>query len=59
MNPRPELAGRQPQPRQPEAGRIGYKAFSWWTMMNVVTREPIRTPNARRGWRAVWQHAKG
>lgn len=59
MNPRPELAERRPPPRPPEAGRIGYKAFSWWKMMNVVTREPIQSPRKQRGWRAVWQHSKG
>jgi len=53
MNPPVKAAGGRLARRPSGADRIGYSPFSWWTVMNISTRERTPVRVVSRGWRAL------
>ena len=53
MNAPVKAAGGRLVRRPSGADRGGYSPFSWWTVMNIPTREPTPVRGVSRGWRAL------
>jgi hypothetical protein len=53
MNALADIAGGKPRLRPLVAGRIRSTAFSWQPILNLPTRETIRTRCVSRGWRSL------
>jgi hypothetical protein len=53
MNAPVETAGAKPRVSPAGGGRLRANTFSWWPVVNISTREPVRARGVSRGWRAL------
>ena len=48
-----EMTGDGTQSRKRANERNRYNAFSWWSIMNIPTREPTPVRGVSHGWRVL------